>query len=44
MLKEWELKNELKTIHVNIESREDALAKLENGEIDCFVSLGDHFG
>lgn len=34
MLKEWELKNELKTIHVNIESKEDALAKLENGEAD----------
>ena len=44
MLKEWELKNELKTIHVNIESREDALAKLENGEIDCFVSLDGPFG
>ena len=43
MLKEWELKNELKTIHVNIESREDALAKLENGEIDCFVSLDGSF-
>ena len=44
MLKEWELKNKLKTIHVNIESREDALAKLENGEIDCFVSLDGPFG
>ena len=44
MLKEWELKNELKTIHVNIKSREDALAKLENGEIDCFVSLDGSFG
>ena len=43
MLTEWELKNELKTIHVNIESREDALAKLENGEIDCFVSLDGPF-
>lgn len=44
MLKEWELKNKLKTIHVNIESKEDALAKLENGEIDCFVSLDGPFG
>ena len=44
MLKERELKNKLKTIHVNIESREDALAKLENGEIDCFVSLDGPFG
>ena len=43
MLKEWELKNKLKTIHVNIESKEDALAKLENGEIDCFVSLDGSF-
>ena len=43
MLTEWELKNELKTIHVNIESREDALAKLESGEIDCFVSLEESF-
>ena len=43
MLKEWELKNKLKTIHVNIESKEDALAKLENGEIDCFVSLDGPF-
>ena len=43
MLTEWELKNGLKTIHVNIESREDALAKLENGEIDCFVSLDGPF-
>ena len=43
MLTEWELKNGLKTIHVNIESREDALAKLENGEIDCFVSLEESF-
>ena len=43
MLKEWELKNKLKTIHVNLESKEDALAKLENGEIDCFVSLDGSF-
>ena len=44
MLQEWELKNKLKTIHVNIESREDALAKQENGEIDCFVSLDGPLG
>ena len=43
MLTEWELKNELKTIHVNIESNEDVLTKLENGEIDCFVSLEESF-
>ena len=43
MLTEWELKNGLKTIHVNIESREDALVKLESGEIDCFVSLEGSF-
>ena len=39
MLNEWELKNGLKTIHINIKSKEEALAKLENGEIDCFISL-----
>ena len=43
MLTEWELKNGLKTIHVNIESNEDVLTKLENGEIDCFVSLEESF-
>ena len=43
MLTEWELKNGLKTTHVNIESNEDALTKLENGEIDCFVSLEESF-
>ena len=43
MLKEWELKNGLKTIHINIKSKEDTLAKLENGEIDCFISLEEPF-
>ena len=32
MLNEWELKNGLKTIHINIKSKEEALAKLENGD------------
>ena len=43
VLKEWELKNGLKTIHINIKSKEEALAKLENGEIDCFISLEEPF-
>lgn len=43
MLNEWELKNGLKTIHINIKSKEEALAKLENGEIDCFISLEEPF-
>ena len=43
MLNEWELKNGLKTIHINIKSKEDTLAKLENGEIDCFISLEEPF-
>ena len=44
MLNEWELKNGLKTIHINIKSKEEALAKLENGEIDCFISLEEQIG
>lgn len=38
------VKNGLKTIHINIKSKEEALEKLENGEIDCFVSLDGPFG
>ena len=45
MLNEWELKNGLKTIHINIKSKEEALAKLENGEIELFLfRWKNHFG
>ena len=43
MLTEWEEKYDLKTQHVNIANNEDAKQKLENHEIDCFVSMEESF-
>ena len=43
MLAEWEEKYGLKTEHVNISNNEDVKQKLENHEIDCFVSLEESF-
>ena len=37
------VKNGLKTIHINIESKEDTLAKLENGEIGLFYFVEEPF-
>lgn len=39
MLNEWESKNGLHMNHVNISTVEEILDKLENNEIDCFVSV-----
>ena len=39
MLTEWENKNGIHTEHVNVSGNEDVKKKLENNEIDCFVSL-----
>ncbi len=39
VLNEWEKKYGLHLNHVNISSTEEILQKLENQEIDCFVSL-----
>ena len=39
VLNEWEEKYGLHLNHVNISSTEEILQKLENQEIDCFVSL-----
>ncbi len=43
MLTEWEEKYGLKTEHVNVSNNEDVKQKLENHEIDCFVSLEEAF-
>ena len=39
MLTEWENKYGIHTEHVNVSGNEDVKKKLENNEIDCFVSL-----
>ena len=39
MLTEWENKNGIHTTHVNVSGNEDVKKKLDNDEIDCFVSL-----
>ena len=39
MLAEWENKNGIHTEHVNVSGNEDVKKKLDNDEIDCFVSL-----
>lgn len=39
MLAEWENKYGIHTEHVNVSGNEDVKKKLENNEIDCFVSL-----
>ena len=39
MLTQWEKKHNLQTDHVNVVSTVDIKEKLENHEIDCFVSL-----
>ena len=39
MLTEWEHKYGIHTEHVNVSGNEDVKKKLENNEIDCFVSL-----
>ena len=39
MLTEWENKNGIHTEHVNVSGNEDVKKKLDNDEIDCFVSL-----
>ena len=39
MLREWENKNGIHTKHVNVNNDDDVEKKLENHEIDCFVSL-----
>ena len=38
LLYEWEKKHNLDIQHVNIISTEDALEKIQNQEIDCFIS------
>ena len=43
MLTEWEEKYGIKTQHVNISNNEDVKQKLENHEIDCFVSLEESY-
>ena len=43
MLTEWEEKYGIKTQHVNIFNNEDVKQKLENHEIDCFVSLEESY-
>lgn len=39
MLTEWENKNGIHTEHVNVSGNSDVETKLDNDEIDCFVSL-----
>ena len=39
MLTEWENKNGIHTEHVNVSGNSDVETKLDNEEIDCFVSL-----
>ena len=39
MLTEWENKNGIHTEHVNVSGNSDVETKLDNNEIDCFVSL-----
>ena len=39
MLSEWENKNGIHTVHVNVYNNDDVEKKLANHEIDCFVSL-----
>lgn len=39
MLTEWENKNGIHTEHVNVSGNSDVEKKLDNDEIDCFVSL-----
>ena len=39
MLNEWENKNGIHTEHVNVSGNSDVETKLDNDEIDCFVSL-----
>ena len=43
MLTEWENKNGIHTEHVNVYNNADVEKKLEDHEIDCFVSLEESF-
>jgi len=38
-LNEWENDNNIHTTHINISTKEEVLDKIENKEIDCFVSV-----
>ena len=39
ILNAWEASGGISTVHTNITTAEDVLAKLESGEMDCFVSV-----
>ena len=42
-LNEWENDNNIHTTHINISTKEEVLDKIENKEIDCFVSVEANF-